>query len=105
MDVFPKFVVAEDAEQGLVLIVAKCTFHKDLAFIPETIKGGGWWKLDKETKTFTLFGSSNDFGPASQEDIAYCIENNKVFPNKYCTRILTKDFKFNYDKSLQTHMV
>ena len=72
-DVFPKFIV-EDNE----LIIAKCTFHRQLVSNKEKVKGGGLWKLDQEKKEFLLYGSSGDFGYATAEDIKACIDAGKV---------------------------
>jgi hypothetical protein len=74
MDVFPKFIV-----EGDCLILGKCTYHKQLAIDRGQVKGGGWWKLDRENKTLTLSGDSFDFGAASPEDIKACIESGNVF--------------------------
>ena len=49
------------------------TYHKQLAFDVTKVKGGGGFKFDRETKTFTLFGRSHDFGQANLEDISNCI--------------------------------
>lgn len=73
-DVFPKFIV-----EGNCLIIAKCTYHKELVTDKEKVKGGGLWKWDREKKEITLYGSSFDFGRASTEDIKTCIEAGNVF--------------------------
>ncbi len=73
-DVFPKFIV-----EGNNLIIAKCTFHKQLVTDPAQVKGGGMWELDRDKKKFTLFGESHDYGQASEEDIKACIEAGNVF--------------------------
>jgi hypothetical protein len=74
MDVFPKFIV-----EGNNLIIAKCTYHKQLVTDKDLVKGGGLWKLDRDKKEFVLFGSSDDFGYASADDIKSCIEAGNVF--------------------------
>ena len=56
MDVFPKFIIETDGQEGDCLIVAKCTYHKQLATDIKKVKGGGWWTLDKENSIFTLHG-------------------------------------------------
>lgn len=73
-DVFPKFIV-----EGDNLIIAKCTFHKQLVTDPAKVKGGGLWDWDKEKKEFLLYGDSVDFGYAEPEDIKICIMAGNVF--------------------------
>ena len=73
MDVFPKFIIETDDQEGDCLIVAKCTYHKQLATDITKVKGGGWWTLDRDNSIFTLSGDSHVFGRAKIEDIAkYC---------------------------------
>jgi hypothetical protein len=96
MDVFPKFIIETDSEEGDCLIVAKCTFHKQLATDITKVKGGGWWTLDRENSIFTLYGDSHDFGRATIEDIAKCVQNKKVFSNASLYRNYTDKFKFQY---------
>lgn len=91
-DVFPKFIV-----EGDCLVIAKCTFHKQLVNIKENVKGGGWWRMNEETKTIIFNGQSEDFGKASIEDIKACIEKKNVFTNKYNTHSIADDFNFSYD--------
>ncbi len=95
MDVFPKFIIETDDIEGDSLIIAKCTYHKQLATDILKVKGGGWWSFDNETRTYTLYGESHDFGRADIEDIKRCIQNGKVFSDKYLTRKLDV-FKFQY---------
>jgi hypothetical protein len=64
MDVFPKFIV-----EGNNLIIAKCTYHKQLVTDKDQVKGGGLWMLDRDKKEFLLYGDSFDFGRASIEII------------------------------------
>jgi hypothetical protein len=73
-EVFPKFIVEDNH-----LVIGKCTFHKQLAENTADVKGGGLWKWDKEKKVFNLYGSSDDFGYASPEDIKTCIEAGNVY--------------------------
>jgi len=96
MDVFPKFIIETDKELGDVLIIARCTYHKELATDFTKIKGGGWWKLDKETQTFTLNGDSHDFGRAKVEDIKNCIDKGDVYTNSSCFHSIADKWNFNY---------
>jgi hypothetical protein len=73
-DVFPKFIV-----EGNELIIGNCTYHKQLASDPLKVKGGGWWKLDRERKEFLLYGESDDFGKPSIDVIKSCIAAGNVF--------------------------
>jgi hypothetical protein len=74
MDVFPKFIV-----EGNNLIIAKCTYHKQLVTDKDQVKGGGMWMLDMAKKEFLLYGDSFDFGRASIEELKVCIESGNVF--------------------------
>jgi hypothetical protein len=95
MESFPKFIIETRAEEGDCLIIAKCTYHKQLVTDASKVKGGGWWTLDNERTTFTLHGESHDFGKAKIEDIASCVQRGKVYRSK----VLFSDFngfKFQY---------
>lgn len=96
MDVFRKFIIEQDEKEGDYIVVAKCTFHKELAYDKSKVKSGGEWTLDMVNKTFTLFGSSHDFGKAEFEDIANCVKNKRVFSSFTQHRCLTDEFKFKY---------
>jgi hypothetical protein len=97
MDVFTKFIIETDEEHGDCLILAKCTYHKQLVTNKNNVKGGGWWSLDRESDTFTLHGNSYEFGRATIEDISNCIKNGKVFSSPSLVRNFVNDgFKFNY---------
>lgn len=94
-DVFPKFIIETDDELGDCLIIARCTFHKQLVTDEKKVKGGGWWR--KENDTFILFGCSTDFGAATIENIKSCIDKKNVFTNSglYCS--IADEFSFSYD--------
>lgn len=96
MDVFPKFIIETDKEEGDCLIIAKCTYHKQLVTNKENVKGGGWWSLDYSNKIFTLYGTSSDFGEANMYDIISCIKRRKVFSSSSLHRNLTDDYGFIY---------
>ena len=89
--VYSKFII-----EGKNLIMAKCTYHKQLAKNKDQVRGGGWFRYDEDKKAFILGGSSYDFGYAKIEDIKKCIENNKVFGNSKLTRNIS-NHKFMYD--------
>lgn len=94
-DVFPKFIIETDDELGDCLIIAKCTYHKQLVTDEKKVKGGGWWR--KENDTFILFGDSSEFGAATIENIRTCIENKNVFTNSSLYRSIADEFCFSYD--------
>jgi hypothetical protein len=73
-DVFPKFIV-----EGNELIIARCTFHKQLVSNNDKVKGGGLWDWDREKKEFLLYGESVDFGACGPEDIKACIVAGKAY--------------------------
>jgi len=100
MSVFPKFIIETNDQEGDCLIVAKCTFHKQLVTDVKKVKGGGWWTLDRETSTFTLYGESHDFKKATIEDIASCVQRKKVFRGSDLYRTYGDDFKFQYKNEI-----
>jgi hypothetical protein len=97
MDVFPKFIIETDPEEGDCLIIAKCTYHKQLATDVSKVKGGGWWRINSEKKTVYLHGESHDFGRAKIEDIADCVKRKKVFRNSGLYAEWDSDYKLFYD--------
>ena len=73
--VFPKFLIIDDK-----LLIAKVTYHKEMVTNKENvIKGGGWFKFNADKGIFTLYGQSEDFGPAKLEDIKSCVDANEVY--------------------------
>tara|TARA_R110000796_G_scaffold118353_4_gene231979 strand:- start:3454 stop:3753 length:300 start_codon:yes stop_codon:yes gene_type:complete len=95
--VYFKFIIESEN-----LIMAKCTYHKQLAKNKEQVKGGGWFRYDEDKKAFILGGSSYDFSYAKVEDIKKCIEDNKVYGNVRLTRNMS-NHKFMYDT--QTELI
>ena len=96
MDVFQKFIIETDDIEGDCLIIAKCTYHKQLATDHSKVTGGGWWSLDVKSKTITLYGDSHDFGKASVDDIKDCLKRNKVFRNPSLCIVFEDEYNFNY---------
>jgi len=96
MDVFPKFIIETNNKLGDVLIIAKCTYHKQLATDIEKVKGGGWWILDRDNSIFTLHGDSHDFGMAKIEDLKSCIASGNVFLNSRLINSISNEFDFKY---------
>lgn len=90
MSSFPKFVI-EDGN----LVLAKCKFHKQIVIDPTKVAGGGWFSYNRDQNSFTLHGSSHDFGMAKLEDIQKCVSDNKVYSNSRLTRKL-EGFTFLY---------
>lgn len=95
MDVFPKFIIETNAELGDCLIIAKCTYHKQLASNIDNVKGGGWWIL--KDNMFILKGESHDFGKAKFVDIKNCVESGNVFSNPCLAFPITNKHEFGYD--------
>ena len=88
-DLFPKFIISNDS-----IILSRCTFHNELAVMKEEVKGGGWFELKEDT--FTFYGSSDEFGEASIDDIKKAVQDNKVYTNPYTEFSIGKKFKFKY---------
>lgn len=93
---FPKFIIETSPEFGDYIVIGKCTYHKELSRDIANIKGGGWWIIDKEESTFTLYGSSEDFGKARFGDILACVKNKRVFSSYVCLKNFTDNYKFKY---------
>jgi hypothetical protein len=82
---FPKFVVTAAGN----LIIAKCQYHRDLLFNDkDSIIGGGWWQLNNQNNTFTLYGSSEEFGFVSKHIVENCIKLEKVFTSALCVKTI-----------------
>ena len=96
MDVFPKFIIETDDELGDCLIIAKCTYHKELVIDKTKVKGGGWWSRDNDTNTFTLFGDSHDFGRANIEDIKKCVQSGNVYNSPTLCRNVSDKHNYVY---------
>lgn len=81
-DIKNKFVLV-DTNFGLVIVIARCVFHKELVS-EKTIKegrvlGGGEWELDRETGKLKLFGESYDFGYCQIKDIQSVLEKGDLW--------------------------
>lgn len=96
MSVFPKFIIETHDPEGDCLIIANCTYHKQLALDVSKVKGGGWWSLDREKLIFTLHGDSSDFGRAKIQDIANCVQRKMVFSSYALHRNLSNKHTFQY---------
>jgi hypothetical protein len=94
MEVYPKFIIETDEQDGDCLIIGKCVYHKELATDISKVKGGGWFKFNKANKTFIFFGTSHDFGKASETDVLDCIQRKKVFSDFIN---ISDEFKFIYN--------
>jgi len=49
-------------------------FHRELADDIKTVIGGGWWHLVHAEKKLYLYGTSDEFGPCSEEQVRQSIE-------------------------------
>ena len=78
-------------EDGKIKI-GKVRFHKDLAENKDNVRGGGEFKLNKDDRTFTLFGKSHDFGPADKDEVQALIDQDQVW--EYGKRNLCKMWGF-----------
>lgn len=60
----PKFILVSQPERPLVgtLVYGLVDQHKDLPRGYGKVHGGGWYRKDDVHKTFTLYGSSGDYG-------------------------------------------
>lgn len=68
---------------GEFRISAGVNFHKEFLLRHENVsntQGGGWWYLDRGTKTLYLYSSSDDFGAAKKEDVLSAIKEREFPP-------------------------
>ena len=93
---YPKYVVYDDPDYGLVLVIGHVEYHRDLGDHRESIRGGGLFLMDNGKRTVTLSGSSHEFGTPSEEDLAEAVGNGVYtrgvvaqLPDKY--RIFLRD--------------
>lgn len=81
-DVKNKFVLV-NTEDGLVIYIGRCIFHKDLVsetqIKQEKVLGGGEWDLNRETGKLKLFGESHDFGYLRIETIKPVLESGEFY--------------------------
>ena len=96
MNVFPKFILENNSDLGDFLIVANCTFHKELATDLTKVKGGGWWTFNEKKSTLIFHGESLDFGKANVLDIANCVKRKKIFPCVSLNKEFSDNLKFIY---------
>jgi hypothetical protein len=104
-DVYPKFIIETDPEDGDCLIIGKCTYHKELAYDTTQVKGGGLWSLTEDRKVFTLSGYSYDFGPAKLEQVWDCIVRSKVFTSYTKGNNISSKFVFKFIDECGTETV
>lgn len=97
-DIYNKFIIETDDELGDCLIIAKCTFHKQLVTDEKKVKGGGMWKFEDNKETIVLFGESHKFGKATIDDIKNCIKNDNVYTNPTLSHSIVSLHDFKYDK-------
>ena len=91
MELYPKFVIEDGA-----LIISKVTYHREIVTDKAKCVGGGWFKFISESNTFMFFGSSDEFGTASFENIQKCVTNKQVYKHKGCRGNISNDYKFVY---------
>lgn len=105
MDVFPKFIIETDDEKGDCLIIAKVTRHYQLVTDKTKVKGGGWFRMDFDLKTITLYGESEEFGRATREDITNCINAGNVYTNPSVEFSITNKWNFYYNTGSETVLI
>lgn len=98
-----KYIVQKDDFSGLHIIIGKCVFHKELSGNIRNIISGGWWELDEKTKTFTLYGKSEQFGRASLAEVCECVDSKKIYGDRQLIKNLTDEYNFQY-KSIGGHL-
>ena len=82
MDVYPKYIVVNDSEEGICMVIGKVTYHRELLWdkdAKDQVIGGGWWRTNKNMSEMTFHGDSDDFGSVPEEILEEVIKNDKVF--------------------------
>ncbi len=98
MSKYPKFIIENDS-----LILSTVNLHRDIVVTDDkNVKGGGWWRFNSETQTFTFWDSSIDFGKAKLADIVSCIANDKVYSSKMEIDSIANKFNFAYENDDNT---
>jgi hypothetical protein len=87
----PKFIIENDN-----LILMRVHYHIEIVSNEKAVKGGGWYKMDTESKTITFYGKSDAFGAAKLENIKKCVEAGKVFTDKNLTKCIAGEYSFFY---------
>jgi hypothetical protein len=79
--------------QGDKFIKGHVDLHMELKNgTPHRVKGGGWFYIDKESKTLFLYSASFDFGQCTKEEVLKGLQNYywpkswKGFKVKFTTR-------------------
>lgn len=99
MDVFPKFIIETDNELGDCLIIAKVTYHNQIVTDENKVMGGGWYRMPYGKRECVFYGSSDQYGKATLEDIKRCVESGNAYTNVSVPEMnIANDFKFFYDK-------
>jgi hypothetical protein len=104
-DLYPKFIIETDPEDGDCLIIGKCTYHKQLAYDTTQVKGGGWWRLSEDRKVFTLSMTSHEFGSVKLEQVWDCIIRCKVFTSYTKHNNISSEFTFKFIDECGTETV
>lgn len=92
MDVSPKFII-EDGN----LILMKVSYHKNIVTDINKVSGGGWFNFKKDLNMFIFYGDSHEFGKAKFVDVKRCVEEGRVYSDKYLSHNITNKHKFGYD--------
>ena len=87
-ELYPKFVLVDSG-----LIIARCTYHRDIVPAGEKCYGGGWWIQNEDT--FTLYSSSDEFGYADLKVVQKHIDEGNVFLNsRMKNQLNVEDYQF-----------
>ena len=103
MELFPKFIIEENDEIGIFMVIGKVTYHNKLVNNPLKVKGGGTFSFNKSTNIIILGGSSFEYGSAFIKHIKECIDDNKVFTNKSLKNSIVGRHTFKYNTG--THII
>ena len=98
-ELHPKFLVLDTVEEGIIVILSKVVYHRDLE--PEFVTvnqnmGGGFFECHSESRAINFYGSSHDFGSFNADAVKKAIQDNKVYANPYLSHVYdNKEYKFS----------
>jgi len=96
--------VCEDDD---ISISASIEYHFEIVKDRKKVSGGGYWKMDRQNNIIWLYGSSDDFGQCTEEQVRSAVKNGifgmrfeaykilfskcELFSNDGCVWTLIKD--------------
>ena len=64
--------VCEDDD---IRISASIDYHSEIVSEKDKVVGGGYWKMDRQNNIIWLYGSSDDYGRCTAEQVLSAVKN------------------------------